>query len=111
MMVSRCPGAAIVALVLTVFVGLTNAYDWTVQTDLDIYVHSDDGFFTWTEVTSYPQEGVTMYILNMTSQKYQDETYVNHPVWWHIMGIAIPDQIDYLDFGTLWIGGVIIDDL
>jgi len=110
-MVSRCPGAAIAALVLTVFVGLTNAYDWDVQTDLDRYVHSDDGFFTWTEVTSYPQEGVTMYILNMTSQKYQDETFVNHPVWWHIMGIAIPDQIDYLDFGTLWIGGGNNDDL
>jgi PhoPQ-activated pathogenicity-related protein len=110
MVVFRCQAAAIVALVATIF-SLTNAYDWDVQTDLDIYVHSDDGFFSYTEVTSYRDEGVTMYILNMTSQKYQDETYVDHPVWWHIMGIAIPDQIDYDDFAILWIGGGNNDDV
>ena len=26
------------------------------------------------------------------------------------MGIAIPDQIDYLDFGILWIGGASNND-
>jgi PhoPQ-activated pathogenicity-related protein len=103
MLVSCCPSAAIVALVLTVFT--TNAYDWDVETDLDRYVQSDDGYFSWEEITSYEYEGVTIYILNMTSQKYQDETFSSHPIWWHIMGIAIPDQIDYLDFGILWIGG------
>jgi len=27
------------------------------------------------------------------------------------MGIAIPDQIDYLDFGVLWIAGGSNDDV
>jgi len=27
------------------------------------------------------------------------------------MGIAIPDQIEYLDFGILWIGGASNDDV
>jgi len=37
--------------------------------------------------------------------------YVDHPIWWHIMGIAIPTQIDYLDFGILWIGDGNNDDV
>jgi PhoPQ-activated pathogenicity-related protein len=108
MLVSCFPTAVTVALVLTVFT--TNAYDWDVETDLDRYVQSDDGYFSWEEIMSYYYEGVTIYILNMTSQKYQDETFSSHPIWWHIMGIAIPDQIDYLDFGVLWIGGASNDD-
>jgi PhoPQ-activated pathogenicity-related protein len=108
MMVSRFP-AALAVLVLTIF-SLTNAYDWDVITDLDTYVQSDDGFFTWTELTSYAYDGVTIYIVNMTSQQWQTTAYVDHPVWWHIMGIAIPDQIDYADFGILWIGDGNNDD-
>jgi PhoPQ-activated pathogenicity-related protein len=46
----------------------------------------------------------------MTSQQYQDATYVDHPIWWHIVGIAVPTQIDYTDFGILWIGGGNNDD-
>jgi PhoPQ-activated pathogenicity-related protein len=107
MAVSWCPSAAIVALVVTGFAASfspTNAYGWDDETDLDRYVQSDDGYFSWEEITSYNvYEGVTIYILNMTSQKWQDETFSDRPIWWHIMGIAIPDQIDYLDFGVLWI--------
>jgi PhoPQ-activated pathogenicity-related protein len=89
---------------LTVFVGLFAgilAVDWDVVTDLDEYVQSDDGYFDWTVLTSYDYDGVTLYILNMTSQLYISETFTNRPVWWHIVGIAVPHQIDYLDFALL----------
>lgn len=40
-------------------------------TDLDAYVHSNDGFFRWTEIDSHRFDGVTLYIVNMTSQRWQ----------------------------------------
>jgi PhoPQ-activated pathogenicity-related protein len=112
MMVSWSP-AAVAAFVLTVFLGsfsLTSAYDWDVVTDLDTYVQSDDGHFAWSVLTSYDYDGVTLHIVNMTSQQYQDATFVDHPIWWHIVGIAVPTQIDYPDFGILWISTVLPDD-
>ena len=42
-----------------------------VTTDLDQYVHSDDGHFSYVEWASYNYPGATMYIFNMTSQMYQ----------------------------------------
>ena len=42
------------------------------ETDLDRYVHGDDGYFNWTEIESYRYDGVTVFILNMMSQKWQD---------------------------------------
>ena len=42
------------------------------MTPLDEYVHSDDGAFEWREVASYNYDGVTVYMINMTSQYYQD---------------------------------------
>ena len=38
-------------------------------------VNLDDGFFSWDFVTTYEYEGVTMYMLNMTSQKWLDGIY------------------------------------
>ena len=42
------------------------------MTPLEEYVHSDDGAFEWREVASYNFDGVTVYMINMTSQYYQD---------------------------------------
>ena len=92
-------------LVLAAFVPSSEAVGWEVVTPLDEYVHRDDGFFSWTEVASYNFDGVTMYIINMTSQKYQDETFSSQPIWWHEMGVAIPDEIQYLDAAILFIDG------
>jgi hypothetical protein len=38
-------------------------------------VHSDDGHYDWVEIASYRFEGVTLYIVNMTSQLYQTEEF------------------------------------
>ena len=44
------------------------------QTELDRYVHEDDGYFHWEEITShrYDNLSATVYVLNMTSQKWLD---------------------------------------
>jgi PhoPQ-activated pathogenicity-related protein len=88
------------------FVGLCGAYDWDQPTALDRYVHLDDGFFTWSEIGQYrfDDDNVTVYLLNMTSQKWMDETVTNHPVWWHMMGVGIPDVIRE-DVSYLYIEG------
>ena len=43
-----------------------------VQTELDKYVHSDDGYFSWTIIDTIDRENATLYIVNMTSQKWID---------------------------------------
>ena len=42
------------------------------MTPLDDYVFSDDGVYSYEEVTSYEYSGVTVYIYNMTSQIWFD---------------------------------------
>ena len=37
---------------------------------IDDYVNFDDGYFSWEEVYEYRFEGVTLYMANMTSQKW-----------------------------------------
>jgi PhoPQ-activated pathogenicity-related protein len=92
-------------LFLLVVISATKAVDWDVITPLDQYVHSDDGHYDWFDVASYRYNGVTLYIVNMTSQLYQTELFSTRPIWWHYMGIAIPDSISHLDVGILGIGG------
>jgi len=72
---------------------------------LDEYVQSDDGYFSWEEVASYNYPGATLYILNMTSQRYQTEEFSTQPIWWHWVGVAIPDEIKNLDTSFLVITG------
>ena len=38
---------------------------------------------------------------------FPTETYVDRPIWWHIMGVGVPDEanLTYPDAGFLIIGG------
>jgi hypothetical protein len=47
-------------------------------TPLDEYVQTDDGFYHWEYLLQHEYEGVTVYMVNMTSQQYQDGIY--HPL-------------------------------
>jgi len=67
------------------------------------YVHSDDGMFSYTELSSVTTNGVTTYVLNMTSQQWYDETLSNRPVWWHYVVIHIPDNILHPDSAFLFV--------
>lgn len=41
-------------------------------TPLDDYVNTPDPMFSWQRIETYPQLSHTLYILNMTSQKWFD---------------------------------------
>ena len=41
-------------------------------TPLDEYVQGDDGYWSYEYLATYAYNGVDIYVVNMTSQKYQD---------------------------------------
>lgn len=83
-------------LILTV---ITNA------TPLDDYVNTPDPNYKYELIKTYNQEGFKMYVLNMTSQKWQNESVVSNPIWWHYLCVTIPDQVTIKDAGVIWIDG------
>jgi len=95
----------LVALLHLVYIVAGQSYTWDDVTPLDEYVQSDDGYWSYEYLEQYEYEGSTVYILNMTSQKYQDESFVSKSIWWHIMGVAIPKNIQYKREGFLFIEG------
>ncbi|ELU00839.1 hypothetical protein CAPTEDRAFT_221748 [Capitella teleta] len=66
------------------------AVDWNVTTPLDEYVHSDDGYFEYDVIEEYDEGDHMLYVLNMTSQMWQNETLTTAPVWWHYLAIFVP---------------------
>jgi PhoPQ-activated pathogenicity-related protein len=83
-----------------------HAFTWDEPTALDDYVNFDDGYFQWSILTTYrfEESKVTVYMMNMTSQKWMDETLTSRSVWFHMMAIAVPDVIRH-NAGLMWIEG------
>jgi PhoPQ-activated pathogenicity-related protein len=94
-----------VALLQLIWIAADASYTWDDVTPLDEYVQGDDGYYSYEYLTEYEYPGVTVYIVNMTSQKYQDESFVTKSIWWHVMGVAIPHDIRFPDAGFLFIDG------
>jgi len=86
------------------------SYGWGVQTELDKYVHADDGVFHWEIIETHDFENVTLYIVNMTSQKWTNEEFTTHPIWWHYMGIALPKVVKRSDIAAMFVMGGSNDD-
>ena len=76
-------------------------------TPLDDYVKDFDPNFGWKILQRYPYSTHTIYVLNMTSQKWLNSTIIivhpnnnivilflasfsSQPIWWHHMIITIP---------------------
>ncbi|CAF4774177.1 unnamed protein product [Rotaria sp. Silwood1] len=57
---------------------------------LDDYVNTPDPMFSWKRLQTYPLPTHTLYVLNMTSQKWFDESFSSHPIWWHYLTITVP---------------------
>jgi PhoPQ-activated pathogenicity-related protein len=57
------------------------------STPLDDYVNTDDGYFNYSLIKTYEMTDYKLYIINMTSQKWYDETVVSQSIWWHYVGI------------------------
>lgn len=81
-------------------------------TPLDDYVKAPDTHFSWNVIQTYQQPDYVLYILNFTSQKWLDgswlstykilslmyfktivETFSNRPIWWHYLCISVPHRI------------------
>lgn len=65
-----------IILILSLIGGVT-------LTPLDDYVNTPDPHYKYELVYTYNLDGYKLYILNMTSQKWKDETFVKNPIWWH----------------------------
>jgi PhoPQ-activated pathogenicity-related protein len=100
------------AVLLALCVSLAGAqseipdFGWDEPTELDEYVHRDDGEWTWEVIGEERFDYVTVHLINMTSQRWMahDEGFASRQVWWHIMGIAVPDEVDWNEHGALFIG-------
>jgi PhoPQ-activated pathogenicity-related protein len=67
------------------------------------YVYRDDPLYEWTVYSRTQNDGFTTVYLNMTSQRWYDETLTNHPIWYHFVVVNIPDSIQYPEAGFLHI--------
>lgn len=70
---------------------------WGVQsTPLDDYVNEPDSHYKWS-VMDYTLSGSDFngdfvgHVLNMTSQKWLDESVVDRPIWTHALVIIEPE--------------------
>ena len=76
-----------------------------IGTPLDDYVNQPDPHYGYTLLTTYKEDGYTLYVLNFTSQKWLDETVTTKPIWWHFLCISVPDKITRPDAAFLLIDG------
>lgn len=74
-------------------------------TPLDDYVNTPDDHYKYELLTTYNETGYKLYILNMTSQKWQNESVVTNPIWWHYLAVTIPDTLVIKDAGIVYING------
>ncbi|CAF1105282.1 unnamed protein product [Brachionus calyciflorus] len=89
---------------LRFFLSLTIIYVIS-ATPLDDYVNQPDDHYKFELLKTYEMTGYKLYILNLTSQKWLDETIVANPIWWHFLCVTIPDKIVRPDAGLLLIDG------
>lgn len=72
---------------------------------LDDYVNEPDDHFKYELVKTYDMEEYKIYVINMTSLKWLNESFVESPVWWHWLNIIVPNKIVRPEVGFLWIDG------
>jgi PhoPQ-activated pathogenicity-related protein len=73
-------------------------------TALDDYVHAPDPAYGYTLLNTYPHEGYTDYVLEMTSQTWRSAEEVDVPLWTHHLVLTVPDEVTS-EMGVLFIGG------
>lgn len=74
-------------------------------TPLDDYVNRPDPFYKYELIKTYEQTGYKVFVLNMTSQKWMDESFVKNPIWWHYVVVSVPDKVIRTDAAFLFIQG------
>lgn len=74
------------------------------QTALDRYVHAVDDTYTYSLAGTYPGEGLTMHVIDLTSQTWRSTDEVDRNVWKHWMRVYVPDVVKY-ETALMYIGG------
>jgi PhoPQ-activated pathogenicity-related protein len=74
------------------------------RTPLDDYIAKPDPAYAWKLVKTVPGDGVTSYVLDLTSQTWRSTPEVDRPVWRHWLTITKPDKVTS-DTALLAIGG------
>jgi len=77
-----------------------------VATPLDDYVNKPDSHYAFADTgLRVDTIGATGYVLNMTSQKWLDESITTCSIWYHTLTVFVPDNLTQTEFGFLWITG------
>ncbi len=100
---------SVVALMLGLVVLSASAKESTARvtkntTALDRYVHAVDDTYPYRLEQTYDGDGVTMHVLELTSQTWRSAEEVDRTVWKHWMRVYIPDEVLY-DTALMYIGG------
>lgn len=77
---------------------------------IDDYVSKDDGYFSWfdTNQTVKMLSGATGYMLNVTSQKWMNESVATGPngaIWTHQALVVVPKDLRVKDKAVIYITG------
>jgi PhoPQ-activated pathogenicity-related protein len=76
------------------------------STPLDDYVNAPDSHYKYEEVAQpFEGDGYMTYFLNMTSQKWLNESVTSQSIWSHYLVITIPDVIQHPEHAFLYITG------
>src|SRR5580704_15397958 len=78
---------------LAVCVSFVAASPGDERTALDEYVAKPDPVYGYTLVDSIKGDGITTYVLEMTSQSWLTTAEVDRPVWKHWMILCKPDEV------------------
>jgi len=62
-------------------------------TALDRYVAAPDPSYRYELIETIPGDGYAAHVLEMTSQRWRDETEVDRPVWKHWLTDIEPEQV------------------
>ena len=90
--------SVILLLVLSLMWGCSSNRAVTPETALESYLANNDKSFAWEPADSYEQNGLKVYNLLVTSQKWREYT------WKHQVAVIVPEKIDY-DGALLFITG------
>jgi len=74
------------------------------MTALDRYVAAPDPSYRYELIETIPGDGYAAHVLEMTSQRWRDETEVGRPLWKHWLTIVEPQQVA-TGTGLLIVGG------
>jgi PhoPQ-activated pathogenicity-related protein len=74
------------------------------KTALDDYIAKADSSYRWNVVKTVKGQGVTAYLIDMTSQTWRTLQEVNRPVWKHWLLVYKPADVKF-DTGFLFITG------